>query len=499
MADNLQIPKYKEKVVVWDTDGGTRVSFPVSASYRGILRLSPNDDASLVERQSLDLYEGSATTFYRDSIDPAITQQFIRISTSDGYFVGLRLNQYEIEGDNIYVIGKAQHDTVRLYTRRDNSFKIKANTSLPVRVNTDPSALIPGQDLISQDITDIDVHNATDRSCIAVSRNLQERVFGYEQTAQLVKELVKEALLDLQSLPPGSIHFTPMTIHEYAKLLMEGYPNSYFLKDGETPNDPIARDFLICDGSLYRNQDYPELAKILEGERIDYWRYDVAKDRMVQTTYYNDYTENKWFRVPDLRARFIKSVMCGRQYVDMEGNETGSYTNDACPATNDDSTQTHTHFITTAFYQNEPEIENYAKVVNVDSETGEITGIGKQPGVFHPHNENQLKLRIRYGGQGVLYKDKAGNGCSFQTCSFHGSAYFASIPQDYNVKNRQITPTIGLTSIEIPSCEPNPSSDDIIDYNGRTDYVPFIGTPAASAYAMENAPENYCALPMIKI
>lgn len=397
MADNLQIPKYKEKVITWSTEAGTKVSFTVSRSYRGILRLSPNDNISLGDYSTTPMFnpEGGDTA-YQDSLEPAITQGFIRISTSDGYFIGLRINQYEVESDNVYVIGKSHHDLLCLYSRADNSFKIRPTTSLPGRINADPAAALDSVNYINKDITDFNLH-ATDGSFISVSHNTEERIFEYEQTAQLMREMIRKAMRTLQAIPPGSIHFVPINIHEYEKMILKGVPNSYFCKDGVTPNDPIVRDFLVCDGSLYKNEDFPELAKVLEGERIDFWFYDKSKDRMVQRTHYNDYSEKKWFRVPDLRARFIKSVMCEYKYAEKEGNETGGYMNDSYPDSfmneGESLSEDHHHFITTAFYQNEPELKNYATVATV--ENGEPTKLTKTPGVMFPHNLNQTMIDIR--------------------------------------------------------------------------------------------------------
>lgn len=544
MADNFQIPTFREKVITWNGASGTTYSFIVASSYKGILRLSPNDGNSLVEASGFNI----DSLEYRDSLEPAITKQLIRVSTSDGYLVGLRINQTDIETDNLFVIGKAHHDLIRLYTTKDNAFRISEETCLPVMPNTDPAALVKSEEFIDQDITEIDVHNATEKSFLVISSNEKERIFDWNQTAQIVKDYVRDAMLDLQTLPTGSIHFCPISIEQYQQLLLgyndtmrAGIPNEFFTKDGIHPNDSIIRDFLVCDGSLYKNDDYPELAKVLEGERIDYWRYDKSKNKMVKATeYYNDYTEHKWFRVPDLRCRFLKSVMCSRDDIDLPGNQTGSFTNDSLPESSQVESGSHTHFITTAFYQNEPNanyeavnsnihppnppniaftFQNYAHVAEEAVEGGfdttkrDIDSIKKLknpkqdstgaltaafPGVMAPHNLNQIKWPMYYG---MNYRRKAGGDCDWQWCADHSSAYFLSIPRDYNLKTRNYEANVGATSIDLIACDEDPRTEKDFDYDGSTDYVPFVNEDGSvnSSYGMEVLPEHYMALPLIKI
>jgi hypothetical protein len=52
-----------------------------------------------------------------------------------------------------------------------------------------------------------------------------------------------------------------------------GRHNKSFTKDnGETPCDPLVRDFLLCDGRKYKTTDFPELAKVLWKENIKHWK-----------------------------------------------------------------------------------------------------------------------------------------------------------------------------------------------------------------------------------
>lgn len=503
MAKPFVIPKIREKVIYWQTAGGAEVSYPVSASYKGILRLSPNDDATLVEKEPLRLYDEETENHYRDSIDPAITQQFIRVSTSDGYFVGLRLSQQDVESKDIYVIGPAKFDMVRLYTTKNNAFKLKKNTALPGRVNTIQSALIGNGADILKDVSGVDAKSELDQSYILASRSLSEREFTYIQTTQLIRDLVTEALLDLATIPTGSIHYTPISIAEYAKLLKTGKPNSYYKTDNkETPNDPIIRDYLICDGCLYKNEDFPELAKILEGTRVDYWRYDTSKQRMVQATYLNDYSTAKQFRVPDLRARFIKSIILDKALAADDNNLTGKYNIDARPVNGNGVIDNHVHFITTGFYQKEPELNNYTTVAEIKKETGKRDKwtllTNGNAGVLHPHNVDPLGAAAQFGWD--YDSGRFGPWCSTCTIYPNGTQYFLSTPQEYDPQNNVCTPNVGLSSDDMYSCKEKPSNDTEISYNKRTDYNKYVAdTQAIESYGMENTPECYCMLPLIKI
>jgi hypothetical protein len=83
-----------------------------------------------------------------------------------------------------------------------------------------------------------------------------------------------EALLGLQTIPTGSIHWLPVTYAQYQHLMNNTgddpatYANKTDFTDDngkKTQYDPILRDFLLCDGREYENYKYPELAKILWG------------------------------------------------------------------------------------------------------------------------------------------------------------------------------------------------------------------------------------------
>jgi hypothetical protein len=146
--------------------------------------------------------------------------------------------------------------------------------------------------------------------------------------------LILEALLDLQTIPTGSIHWFPVTLEQYKELVSKNgkKPNTSFINGDDTkPVDPLLRDFLLCDGRKYNNRDFPELAKILWKEPITRWkiakRSDAAPIAANSTMYpYFDTECNNYgpksvdnntiitadcftFRVPDLRHMFISSIL----------------------------------------------------------------------------------------------------------------------------------------------------------------------------------------------
>lgn len=135
-------------------------------------------------------------------------------------------------------------------------------------------------------------------------------------------------MLDLQTIPTGSIHWFPVTLDQYKQLVKSNgnKPNTSFINGDETkPVDPLLRDFLLCDGRKYNNRDFPELAKILWKEPITRWKI-ASKDKTKMYPFFdtecNNYgpktgdnnqtvvsADSFTFRVPDLRHMFISSIL----------------------------------------------------------------------------------------------------------------------------------------------------------------------------------------------
>lgn len=493
MAENgkLVIPKFKDKTVYYTTDT-TETSYPVSASYKGILRLSPNDDASLAEAQIEDIIgsEVEEGNYFIDPIDNFVDKQFIRISTSDGFLLDMRLTEFNIEFDNLYVRGPIKTDVLRVYTKTNTTFDVDGLTYLPDTVNKSIAALVAADGGILNDISPSDEQY---QPYILVSRNTDERKFEYQQFNSLVENAIMDVLMDVCSLPTGSIHFAPITIKAYNALLMKGKPNKFYCDERDSngnlvPNSPIVRDFLLCDGSLYNNTDFPELAKILEGEIISYWVYDGSQKMMVLKKHKNDYTESKTFRVPDLRHSFLRSLYPDIQYADAAWNQTGSWNVDVRPKlTEKKNSDQHVHFIASGFYTGSYKSSGFK---NVESD-GAVTDYA---GVMAP-TSNDL-----YWGGGHLP-------CNYR-CPVHGNykvwnnigscSYTLCTPSKYDYQSNNMVANMGKSSENFLSVIINPTSDEDLKYNDRDDYVSLLDDNP-ELYGMENAPEHYCALPLIKI
>lgn len=522
VEENFVIPQFREKTIYF-TSENQEFSYPVSSSYRGILRLSPNDNGTLREKNTLDLYNESDAIemYYQDSLQDIIDQQFIKTSTSDGFFVDFRLNDFHAEFDNLYVIGPAKFNKVCIFTTSDEALVVDRVTYFPAKVNTKYLAAAESEEDFNKDTIPVDYHDLHDTTYALVSNGTSARNFEYEQMTELVKKLIVEALIDLKTIPTGSIQYVPITIKEYNKLIVEGRPNRYYCEDGTSKTDPIIRDYLICDGSLYNNEDFPELAKVLNGEIITYWVLG-SDGKMIKKIHKNDYGKGTKFRVPDLRRMFIKSVVLGQEnattsdYDSTNNNQawgrTGIWTADARPILEEDKTaDNHRHYITTGFYQNTSLWDGirFSKVANkaqyTENQSQQYTyelNTTDPPGVLAPQNGQSSWAWGRYGRWYNVSRYSAG--CSVQLVEANPCAYFLSIPQEYDFQNPTLDANLGLSSDEILSCVQEPAIDENtgeenVSYNDHTEYVQYAETAEADTYGMENAPEFFCMLPLIKI
>jgi hypothetical protein len=102
------------------SDTKIETSYVISASFKGIVRLSPNNHNTVYERIVTQLStqdEAALGTTYTDAImfeddalnsiktDADITRRMIIASDSDGYLVNLRISEWDVEFDNLGVIG----------------------------------------------------------------------------------------------------------------------------------------------------------------------------------------------------------------------------------------------------------------------------------------------------------------------------------------------------------------------------------------------------------
>lgn len=165
--------------------------------------------------------------------------------------------------------------------------------------------------------------------------------------------------------------------------------------------DSLIRDFLLCDGARYRVADFPELAKILKGEKINYWK--EVNGFMVRNEEENSFNEaDLTFRVPDLRSMFIQYVIPTIDMVNKENNIVGDYEIDsnknpkiAVDANNDN----HYHYIVLdTTHVNNPNTKEFVdKVVTFNSSIAYEDGDIKLDSMGLPVFNKSCKPLTRFG------------------------------------------------------------------------------------------------------
>lgn len=383
MVTRCSLPKFKDKVMYVKSSNDVEQSYTISSSFKGILRLSPNDVNSVNETKEIinlpeELYE--LDTNYSDAIvfensasiksNASIERRMIIASDSDSYAVDLRISDVGVEFDNLNVVGISKFNHLTLFCKdtKENKQSFKLGNSDMMTCYNDRAYKLKGG--INYDVKKINVtKDGGDESYILSGEEKDgRRNFRYFRTKNFIEELVMEALLDLQTIPTGSIHFVPITMEQYKKLTANGNkkPNRY------TPDtDPIVRDFLLCDGRLYNSKDFPELAKMLWNEKVYYWN-DVSyegKTLVHKFEHKNKFSENinpaeepvnpeKYFRVPDLRRMFISSILASgidgymedASAIDEDYNVAGYWLPDNVPTSLDGDFDNHFHFIAYGSY-----------------------------------------------------------------------------------------------------------------------------------------------------
>lgn len=402
--NRVKIPRYKDKVIFYENAGGKN-SYVVASSYKGIIRLSPNNNAAIQESNNVtpQFEGGDAEMTYTDAIvadefgalgDGDISQRFIRTSDSEGHFIGIRIGEFDnkeegfggasMEFDRLNIRGKMLVEKqLTLYTKARNYTEDKlliGNTSLPAIADTtntyihqtgeesrikneDPNFLAWKYDGLHPHVTKNS--NGTwsgDWTRLLYGLGGDKRRFSYRPLYEVIGDYIMEALMSLNTLPSGSIHFTPITIEQYAALCRKGMVHNRYKYDNNSKEaDPIVRDFLLCDGRAYYTSDFPELARVLYGEKIEFWSRGedisdqdpgeetplflkrawnkdfASSERKVKHYIYQPQNESdetskpisykeSWidgetneepftFRVPDLRGMYIRSVPTMRSSV----------------------------------------------------------------------------------------------------------------------------------------------------------------------------------------
>jgi hypothetical protein len=133
-GDEYTLPRFKDKVIyIPKKESKTKEekSYTISSSFKGIIRLSPNNNSSIYEKSGIQLSNSdmnSGISNYTDSIkleDTAIntssiladiTKRMLIASDSDGYFVSFRVSELNLEFDNLGVIGITESNSLTLFT-----------------------------------------------------------------------------------------------------------------------------------------------------------------------------------------------------------------------------------------------------------------------------------------------------------------------------------------------------------------------------------------------
>lgn len=565
----VKLPIFKDKVMYINaTNNKNKLeqSYVISASFKGILRLSPNNFNTINERNPIELTieeDASISSSYSDAIvfeegalsstktNADIGERFIIGSDSDGYLVNFRFSDNDLEFDNLGVIGITKTKELTIYSddnMTDTQAFILGNTimpSLPNELDSNRGVLIEileqngqyGKKPESYDEIEIDIRGKGDKSYLlhgSKDPKTGMRKFEYKRSQQFIRDVIMETLLSFQSVPTGSIHWFPVTYEQYRMLINQNqYPNRYFKKtttgldDTQKPADPIIRDYLLCDGRKYKSEEFPELAKILWKEEITYWDTEGnikkhtnggSKSEKGVTIYDN------YFRVPDLRTKFISYVYAPSVLNALEGeptnvqrfkkvpeNKTGLYTPDNSPRKSNiesDNGQ-HFHFQAYGTYT----CYNFKKAI--DDDIYSFQGYRFKEDISQDIDARIWYLQTTAAGQ----SDKDGIG---------GFAYgFGSSPDRRRTQSShdvitanaflsapgggftsfQIEPSLGVTSKSKPIYQipfDNKETYKIVkEYETFDDYVELetgiTKNQIKTRYGYENAPKFYAFLPLIKI
>lgn len=287
-----EIPVFKERRMTGIGVSGMEESYFISDSYAGILRLSPNSSSTLLDlNDTINVTNEIEDYFYcNDDVTSALEKQFVTVSTSDGILLDMSIRNDAVQFNNLYVLGALKAPSMVVYQTANNVFNING-INMPNSHLTDSSYIenVPRDWTYSDNLDDyyILVNMAAD----GAPTNFQFIAFN-----NLLEEFTANMSSDINLLPTGSIHWIPMSITEY-EALSKNKSRTY--NSDSLGTNTLARNFLICDGSYYKNEDYPELANILNNEQTTYRNVEngVAKTNA-------DINENT-FRIPDLRSMFV--------------------------------------------------------------------------------------------------------------------------------------------------------------------------------------------------
>ena len=308
-----------------EKESGLITSYLINSSYAGILRLSPNNSATLLGTNSaISLNEVTENLInYTDSTKVHLEKQFLDVTSSDGVLLDMKISQSGVEYNNLYIQGAISIPNAVIYTNKNSLFKL-GDCCLPVGGNK--NAMIYDTPTLYIEPT----YSNLDETYILVNiaNDGETAKFEYKEVLTLFKELISAELSRLATLPTGSIHWVPLSIHQYEALLKKSNSDRHEHNSSSIDCDPIIRDFLLCDGARYNNRDFPELAKILYKESMVLWQLDSSTsptsmlkkevEEMVDP-------DDKTFRVPDLRSMFLEYIIPKTNFLGKKTNKTGSW------------------------------------------------------------------------------------------------------------------------------------------------------------------------------
>jgi hypothetical protein len=285
-----EIPVFKERRMTGIDVSGMEESYFISNSYAGILRLSPNSSSTL-----LDLNDAINVTdeikdyfYYSDDVTSSLENQFVTVSTSDGALLDMSIRNDAVQFNNLYVLGALKTPSIIVYQTKNNTFTING-------INMPNTHLADG-DFSGNKPEEFSIDDNLDNYYFLIYRGDEQKSFKFVSVKDLFEEFSSNNLNKIASLPTGSIHWAPVNMQEYETLLQKknndhGSDSSYI--------STLASDFLICDGSYYKTEDFPELANVLNSGQISY--YDLANEAIELS----EETNKNTFRIPDLCSTFI--------------------------------------------------------------------------------------------------------------------------------------------------------------------------------------------------
>lgn len=538
-------------------------SYLISSSYTGILRLTPNSSATLLDLDNdISINDEIAEYFhYEDDPSAALETQFVTVSTSDGVMLDMSIRNDAVQFNNLYIKGAIMAPNIVAYQNSSNKFKVD-NITMPTDGLDVVGASASGpQSYIIPD-NESDANALSDKLSdffilVNMAETGEETNFQYQNVRNLVSKFTHDALDALSVLPSGSIHWIPVNLEQY-KLLLDNENNRH--NSDSLKCNTLIRDFLLCDGSVYNSIDFPELAKILNNEQVVYWEHENGN--MVPKVHTNNTTGT--FRVPDLRSMYLRYLVPLIDKIDIKddclinrgkgskvdsknwdnnfSNKTGAWEIDSCKNQEiiiDNGLDKHYHFIVldsnSADQSNTADWIDYkmtfSKATNGTDEWGwdafneEAKPLAKYGSMRPPSSTDAgspsheglvsrgckvthcstRECYVKQGPASYIYPPVVSPGNSFCngigcTCGYILSAATKEVYQSRGTValSNYVGQTSWSLSREVPYSEIEWDKYDAMTQKLYTNPAQFINTDSG-CYQLENSPEFFACLPLIKI